>query len=414
MSGSLATTLTDTTALTPAVPAAQPTTPVPQPVAPHQQPRGEPHPAPTEPESYDARKLREAREAAEAEDAGGNQPQAQPTPTPATPPAGPPQPQGQQPPAAPPAGAPNAAVVALRQANRKERDARLVAEGRIAELERQLDARQAEPQPQQQPQQTAQQRREQHRQQVVFEVTQRQAEIVALAKQLDDGEITNEQFWQRANPLQQMILNYYAEDLGAFLNGKIAETAQPVRAPVGLADAQLLAQQKANLETTHPWLNVLTDEEFDFLAKRALEDLQIAGVEVAPGAHGTFLLRQHVARLSDLYGPAWHPEVQQQPTGQGNGAQPPAAPPTGQPSVAPQPGATPRGHVIQLPTSAQQAAAKMELAAQHPPANPGAPATGSEGVTEADIDAMSPRELEEFLRVAPEAVKHRFLYGAGD
>lgn len=394
---SLATELATSTALTPPADAGFSASRAPAAPAPHQQGQEPAPPAEVDERenTIDAENLRKALAEAEAEEAaaaagGGQQPQRQPAA---------PQPQpAQQPVAGQEPAQPGPAFAKLRNENRALRERNAYLEG-LAQSAQPGGAQQ--PAPQVQPQQPAQPSPEeafaQTRARIQVELQTVEQRVMALADKLDNGEITNRQYVEQELLLRRDMTTLYLEDFAAYVKAQIAQ-ALPAPA-ASLADEILLENQIKTLEARFPWSTVLTDEELHRLARIVEADYAGRGQPLVPGARKTYLVRQGVAELAQVFGPRWHPEIQvQQPQPDAQQPQPP--------SVA-QPQPTRNQPAIPQPTRQDAVRGKMQLAAGHPPATNGAPASGMVGVTEADIDNMTMDEIN----ALPPQTRQRLLYG---
>lgn len=162
--------------------------------------------------------------------------------------------------------------------------------------------------------------------------------------------------------------------------------AEIASSTIGLADQLMLDRQIETLNRTHPWVTQLNNAELMVLRDMVLAGAAAAGKPFGPGPRDTMRLRAEIARLAQMYGPVWHPElVASVPAPQ---AAAPAAPAARPPAQA--------GGVN---------ANKMEMADRHPPdpnsLGSGAPATGD--LTDSQILALSP---EDYAKL-PAAMRQR-------
>ena len=183
--------------------------------------------------------------------------------------------------------------------------------------------------------------------------------------------------------VQQTIANLREQAMLAVIG------SQMPKQQISLTDADLLARQQADLEARHPWSKMLTTDELKHLANVATGEFAALGRPIVGGPADTLRLRQRVAQLADKFGPDWYP----------NATQSPAAPAQAAPAPQPQPTAAQRG---------QAGAAKLALAANHPPQvnRAGAPST-SDTVTAAQVAQMSTEEIA----ALPAATRQRLLTG---
>lgn len=391
---SLATELATNTALTPPVDAGFSAARVPATVAPHQQGQ---EPAPLaegddRDNTIDAENLRAALAEAEAEEAAGAAGRPQPQRQPATQ-----QAQPQQPPAATETPQPGPAFAKLRNENRALRERAAYLEGLVKGAQ---PGGVQQPEPQAQPQSPAAPSMDevfaQTRARIQAELATVEGRIMALADKLDNGELTNRQYVEQELLLRRDMQTLYLEDFAAWVKSQIPQPTPQV----SLADEMLLENQIKSLEARFPWSTVLSDEELHRLARIVEADYAGRGQPLANGARKTYLVRQGVAELAQVFGPRWHPEIQvQQP-------QPEPQQPLPQNSVAP-PAQPTRPQPTPQATRNAAVRGKMELAAGHPPATNGAPASGMPGVTEGDIDNMTQEEI----MALPPQTRNRLLYG---
>jgi hypothetical protein len=202
------------------------------------------------------------------------------------------------------------------------------------------------------------------------------AKILALAEKADMGEITFKELEQGRIAAQQTIMALSAQ--------RVAPAPQE-----SLADQAIVTAHTNSLYAKHPYAAVLTDQQAQFLAGIAAQELAATGQPVTAGAAGDMRLREAVAALSDFYGPRWGLK--------------PATPAPGsvQQQQNPNP-AQPGG----LSDKARAAMAKMDLAAGLPP-DTRAMGTASQGtdLSSAAIEAMD----EEQIAALPAATRHRLL-----
>ena len=139
-------------------------------------------------------------------------------------------------------------------------------------------------------------------------------------------------------------------------NGQPQNVPQPQQnQPRTLGDEDVLDRQIQTLAQQHPYLHAFDEAEMKRLQNMVYADLAAQGRQVPTGAAGDYLLRAEVAKLTDLFGPSWHPEVHQNQT---NGQAQPTGGNTGGPQQGQQPG---------LSHTAQARLAKQQLAADMPP-----------------------------------------------
>lgn len=354
----------------------QPTVTVDASTSPAPQPEQQPQPGLTikaieETTDPDELELREAKAAAEAENAPGQKP-------PAVPAAGaqPPTDQQQQPdPAAgkqPPVMIPKPRLdEALRiadEARQREAYWRGMAEARAGVQ----GAQPGQPQPATPPQPSTEDR-------LAAIATQ----IDELAKKFDEGEITMAEFKRQERDLQKQ-------------ERELLAPAATAPAPGG--DDLYLAEATDRLVTQHPWVAMFdqlgTDADWGYLKSQAISNLTAAGIDPTQGNIGRLELRKEIARLTDELGPALLTKRAQEKgvALPGQQQQPPAVP-------QPKP----------LSPQAQARAAKLDLQASAPPnlaAFTGAGTGNVPGdVSDAQLEAMTDDEIG----ALPEATRRRLL-----
>lgn len=159
-----------------------------------------------------------------------------------------------------------------------------------------------------------------------------------------------------------------------------------------IVDEEIEQRHAAKLESDHPYLLVISDEQMRDLSRRAHAMAKLDGKPFKGGKADDLRLRQQIAELSDFYGPRWYPDasVERQPTPQPSTATTPAKPP--------------------LSSKASAAAAKVDLANRMPPdiRNLGTSVNGQSPINEAAIAGMSDVDIENL----PQRERDRILQGA--
>lgn len=212
------------------------------------------------------------------------------------------------------------------------------------------------------------------------QIAAHRAELRQAAKAFDAGEITQEALED---------VRGRVDDAVASIREAARPQAQP-QAPAnapqpGLADQAIMERQLAELGQAHPFAEALTEPQAQFLANQAIAEAVASGRPYGSTAADTLRLRQHVAQLSDFYGPRWG----LQPT------RPLQSPQQQRPGV---PGA--------LSPTAQARAGKLALANGLPPDTAAMGAGGgSEELSEAAIMAMS----EDEIAALPRNVQDRIM-----
>lgn len=212
------------------------------------------------------------------------------------------------------------------------------------------------------------------------QIDAKRAELRAAAKAFDAGETTLEAFEEARGRLDDDIASIREAARPQ------AQPQAPANAPQpGLADQAIMERQLAELGQAYPYAEALTEPQAQFLANQAIAEAVASGRPYGSTAADTLRLRQHVAQLSDFYGPRWG----LQPT------RPPQSPQQQRPGV---PGA--------LSPTAQARAGKLALANGLPPDTAAMGAGGgSEELSEAAIMAMS----EDEIAALPRNVQDRIM-----
>lgn len=324
--------------------------------------------------------LRDARAAAEAEEAAGNDGT---KPDPAT--AGAP---AQQPPAAKPAGKSAVPLIPKARFDEVLTDRNKLAQDN-AYLRGKLDATLAapatadgKPAPAPAPAQTPQQR-----------LAAVDLEIDALAEKFDAGDLTMADFKK-----QERTLNEKRDAI------REESRAKPVAAATGPDGNELyLETLTADLETKHPWVDVFdkvgSEADWAYLKSTAVENLTARGIDPSKGAVGKYELRREVAALADQLGPALL-TTRAQAKGIAIPGQQPA--PAAATTTTPKPGAAP------LSPAAQARLAKLNTMNGAPPDLTAMTGSAETGDAESRVETMS----EEEWKALPAATKHRILHGA--
>lgn len=200
---------------------------------------------------------------------------------------------------------------------------------------------------------------------------------VSIQKQYDNAELTSEQYAQQLAALDGQMIDGVANAIRA---------SQPP-AQTSLVDEAIQDQHAANLSKTHPYVDHLGQQHLSVLTEMVSAEWR------AMGRFGTFkskaaedmAFREAVAKMSDVKGPEWFPDLQVQ-------RQPPTTVPNrGQPQLSP---------------AAAARQAKLTQAANAPPdlSQVGKPGNFTD-LTEADILNMTPQQLENL----PQHVIAKFL-----
>lgn len=182
--------------------------------------------------------------------------------------------------------------------------------------------------------------------------------VLDAAKQYDEGKITLADYKQieltaqdaETRIKEQAYQRWVQQQLAAAKPQQPAQQQPQGIEAFSLADQRLLDEQARTLEAEHPYLQHLPDDRMETLVDFAYREAAASGRPYGSGAAESYRLREHVAQLSDAFGPRWLPNVQvqqqspQQPAVQQQQTQKPA-----------------------LSPQAQARVQKMAAASQHPP-----------------------------------------------
>ena len=216
------------------------------------------------------------------------------------------------------------------------------------------------------------------------------ARLEAAAKQFDEGEINMTDFVK------------VQREVGVEIQ-KIREAAlQKVPAPqapqLGLADQAMLDRHLEVLYATYPWSKVLPGNELMILRSMVEAGAQATGKPIGVGPREDMRLRTEIAKLAQVYGPMWHPDLVPQvplPTmGAPTSSMPPQSSAPAQRQIAP--GGAP-------------AVDKISMAERHPPniSGVGSGAQVQGDLTEAQIMALTP---EDYVQL-PAGMRQRLRTG---
>lgn len=223
-------------------------------------------------------------------------------------------------------------------------------------------------------------------------IAERRAEarndLLAATEAYDKAEITSRELEEKRLAYADLEMELRREEQGG---------AEPVPPPTSVSDQMIEESHITALERNYPYTTVLTDEQIAVLEQGAVAMMAAQGQPFTADPASRMRLRTAIARLSDTWGPQWHPSF---------------VPPAGsKPSTtdlkprADQPGGQPSGAKPSGPAAARLS--KLELAGTHPPdvGDMGSPASGSPLPTEAQIAQMSDDEID----ALPPNVRARLL-----
>lgn len=326
--------------------------------------------------------LRDARAAAEAEEAAGND-GTKPDPAAAGAPA-------QQPPTAKPAGKSAVSLIPKARFDEVLTERNKLAQ-ETAYLRGQLDAR-TQPatangtQPAPAPAQTPEERLA-----TVRTVKQ------ALAAKFDQGDLSMAEYETQRDALDDKAHAIREESMLAKVKPVAAATS-----PDG--NELYLETLTVDLETKHPWVEVFdkvgSEADWAYLKSTAVDNLAARGIDPSKGAVGRYELRREVAALADQLGSALLTQRAQAKGVAIPGMQP--APAAAVKTLPPKPGAAP------LSPTASARLAKFNTMNGAPPDLTAMTGSAEIGDPEQRVEAMS----EDEWKALPAATKHRILHGA--
>lgn len=213
-------------------------------------------------------------------------------------------------------------------------------------------------------------------------IAAKEAELFAAAEKFDAGEITMAELKRLESRITGEIFAMRGEAL-------LERVPQPQPQAPSITDQMLANRQLEELYAKHPYAAALSEQQAEALAEKAHAEAQAKGQPYGGGLAETMRLREHIAVLSDVYGPVW-------------GIAPQAARPSQQ-----QPAATPPASGAGGMSAAAQARLnKLNLAASHPPETAAlGSGGGSDEFSESRIMAMSDDEIA----ALPASVQERLL-----
>lgn len=214
---------------------------------------------------------------------------------------------------------------------------------------------------------------------------------LALADQLDNGEVNNRQYEEQRQKL---------EDAEQAIRQNMATPARPEAAPAQTGNDLYLEERTAQLETQFKYASLITDEaHWDFLSKEAAKQLRTEGVVFAKGnlpPAQALQLRTRISELTDVYGPLWTGKTRAEVYGE----QPPAKPAS---SEQPKP-----GPAAPMSPTAKARAEKLAEAREAPP---DLTAVGSAGALPGDLSpaAITGMDDEDIIKNMPKAARDKMM-----
>ena len=199
------------------------------------------------------------------------------------------------------------------------------------------------------------------------------AEKAALAAKFDDGEINQVELEAERDRIEDAVFAIRQE---ASKPAQEPATKQPAQT----ADSLYLEERTQQIEAEHPYSALIeSDEDWNYLAKKAVESLASEGVVLPQGQldqRNQLLLRERIAVLTDTHGPTM----------------------TGIPvdKLANKGESTTEGKEPDGPSEAAEARrTKLAQAAGHPPdiADLGEAGSVDKDPTDAEIEQMSDEEI---------------------
>lgn len=224
-----------------------------------------------------------------------------------------------------------------------------------------------------------------------------EAEVDRLDQDYDAGKITSTADHRRQVRQVEAKINQLRQSQQQ--PDQHRQQQQPAPSGPSLGDEEVLQRQAADLTQHHPYIDHMSQPEINRLVAMAYADAQASNQPIEAGTtRGTYRLRDMVAKLSDAFGPQWHPEVKIERPSQPN---PQPAPTPGQA----QPGTKP------LSPEAQARLEKLNRAEGMPPDanNMGTGANAPQPLSQQRIEDMDALDLEELP--GPERQKLLSIYG---
>jgi hypothetical protein len=217
------------------------------------------------------------------------------------------------------------------------------------------------------------------------QIQQEEQKLEKAADQYDSGEISLKEYEKVRSQVDEAKWQIREQSL---------RSQQRPASEWGPADEKVLDEHLNQLASNHPYVDVMTQADYDRLQRIAVAEAEAEGKPIQPGARGTMDLRERVARLTDHYGPQWYPNAEVNA-----GSQP--SQPQGQQTQQRQ---------AQGPNLSPQAQARQDknaLAERLPPDpnDMGTTAQGSQIPNEEQIAQMTDDEIQEL----PPQIRQRYL-----
>jgi hypothetical protein len=149
----------------------------------------------------------------------------------------------------------------------------------------------SQPSGQQQPQQDLQ-----------AQIQQERDRKQSAADKYDSGEISLKEYEQVRDEVDDKIW-------GIRQQAQQSQQRRPA-SEWGPADEKVLEDHLEQLASNHPYVDVMTQQDYDRLQRIAYAEAEAEGRPIQAGARGTMDLRERVARLTDHYGPQWYPNAE--------------------------------------------------------------------------------------------------------
>lgn len=198
-------------------------------------------------------------------------------------------------------------------------------------------------------------------------------QINGLAEKFDNGEISAAEWKAQEADLQDRM----AEIREAQLLAKVKPEKQPTEQLPSLADQHFVQTRTEELNREHPFVDLVSDDDFGFIRDRALHNLGESWQAMPAGPAKDMALREKVAELSDEYGPKLTGMTLDQARAKAAGTQP-----AGQAAEKP------------ASASAQDRKTKLDMAGSMPPdvsQMTGSP--GQEVPSNAQLETMSDEDI---------------------
>lgn len=139
------------------------------------------------------------------------------------------------------------------------------------------------------------------------------AELAKIEDDYENGEIDRTARLTRTQEVSDKIISLHVEQGVSKAVEAFAQRTPPPA--VSMVDEEVMAQQLSQLEGAHPYSTKMSRDDLMTIQEIALRELAREGKKVTNDTRGTMVLRERVAKLTDIYGPQWYPNLKvAQPT----------------------------------------------------------------------------------------------------